>query len=121
MLFNISRSKNTQAMKFGQLIECNMTNVFLEKSYTKCDGETSTRLFSEKLKLRISLNNSLEFYTVCFYCMPNRGLSKFIETRVQTTCFYLILGFLKRDLELVSPVSFSSHFLKKSISLVIFY
>ena len=42
-------------MKFGQLIECNMRNIFLEKSYTKCDGETSPRPFSEKLKLSISL------------------------------------------------------------------
>ena len=25
--------------KFGQLIECNMKTIFLEKSYTKCGGE----------------------------------------------------------------------------------
>ena len=31
-----------------------MRNIFLEKSYTKCDGETSPRPFSEKLKLSIS-------------------------------------------------------------------
>ena len=43
-------------MKFGQLIECNMRNIFLEKSYTKCGGETSPRPFSEKLKLSISLD-----------------------------------------------------------------
>ena len=43
-------------MKFGQLIECNMGNTFLEKSYTKCGGETSPRPFSEKLKLGISLD-----------------------------------------------------------------
>ena len=43
-------------MKFGQLIECNIRNIFLEKSYTKCGGETSPRAFSEKLKLNISLN-----------------------------------------------------------------
>ena len=43
-------------MKFGQLIECNMRNIFLEKSYTKCDGETSPRPISEKLKLSISLD-----------------------------------------------------------------
>ena len=36
-------------MKFGELIECNMKNIFLEKSYTKCDGETSPRPFPEKL------------------------------------------------------------------------
>ena len=43
-------------MKFGKLIECNMRNIFLEKSYAKCDGETSTKPFSEKLKLSISLD-----------------------------------------------------------------
>ena len=43
-------------MKFDQLIECNMRNTFLKKSYTKCGGETSHRPFSEKLKLSISLN-----------------------------------------------------------------
>ena len=31
-----------------------MRNSFLEKSYTKCGGETSPRPFSEKLKLNIS-------------------------------------------------------------------
>ena len=43
-------------MKFGQLIECNMRNIFLEKSYTKFDGETSPRPFCEKLKLSIFLD-----------------------------------------------------------------
>ena len=56
ILSNISRGKGNQTAKFGQLIEFNMRNIFLEKSYTKCRGETSPRLFSEKLKLSISLN-----------------------------------------------------------------
>ena len=43
-------------MKFGQLIESNMRDIFLKNSYTKCDGETSPRPFSEKLKLSISLD-----------------------------------------------------------------
>ena len=34
ILPNISRSKGNQTMKFGQFIECNMRNIFLEKSYT---------------------------------------------------------------------------------------
>ena len=33
-----------------------MRNIFLEESYTKCEGETSPTPFSEKLKLSISLN-----------------------------------------------------------------
>ena len=42
-------------MKFGQLVERNMWNNFLQKSYTKCDGKTSLRPFSEKLKLSIAM------------------------------------------------------------------
>ena len=57
ILPNISRSKGKQTIKFGQLIEYNITNIFLEKSYTKCDGATSPIPFSGKLKLRISLDH----------------------------------------------------------------
>ena len=42
-------------MKRGQLKECNMINFFLEKSYTKCGGETIPRSFSKTSKLSISL------------------------------------------------------------------
>ena len=56
VLPNISRSKGNQILKFGQLIEYNTRNILLEKSYTKCGGETSTRPFSKKLKLNISLD-----------------------------------------------------------------
>ena len=45
-----------QTIKFGQLIGYNMRNIFLEKSFTKCGGETSHRPFSEKLKFGISLD-----------------------------------------------------------------
>ena len=43
-------------MKYGQLIERNMRNNFLEKKYIKCGGETSPRPCSEKLKLSISID-----------------------------------------------------------------
>ena len=43
-------------MKFGQLRDYDTRNTFLEKSYTKYDGETSPRPVSEKLKLSISLD-----------------------------------------------------------------
>ena len=35
ILPSISRSKGNHPMKFGQLIEYNMKNIFLEKPYTK--------------------------------------------------------------------------------------
>ena len=39
-----------QTMKFGQLIQNSMRNIFLENSYTKCGGETIPRHFSKKSK-----------------------------------------------------------------------
>ena len=59
----VQYSRSRGRMKFGQLTKCNMRNIFLEKSYPKCDGEISPRPFSEKLKLSISLDH----YTVCLY------------------------------------------------------
>ena len=43
-------------MKTGELLEYNLRNIFLEKSHTKCGGETIPRLFSKKSKLSISLD-----------------------------------------------------------------
>ena len=51
-------------MKLRQLLECNMINIFLEKSYTKYGEEISPRPFFEKLKLSISLDQKSR---VCFY------------------------------------------------------
>ena len=53
---NISLSKDNQPMKFSQLIEYKMKKMFPEKSFTKFEGETITRPFSKKSKLRISLD-----------------------------------------------------------------
>ena len=46
-------------MKFGQLIEYNMRNIFLQKSCTKYGGETILRPFSKKSKLSIFLDQVL--------------------------------------------------------------
>ena len=56
ILPNISRSKDNQTMKFGHLIEYNIRNLFIEKSYTKCGKKTIPRPFPEKSKLSLSLD-----------------------------------------------------------------
>ena len=75
-------------MKFGQLIK---HETFSLKNHTQN--------VMEKLAPDPSLKNqnwaylwinSLRFYTVCYYCMPSWGLSKYIETKLQNTCFYLV-------------------------------
>ena len=58
--------------------------------------------------------NSLKWYVVCFYCMASWGLSKNIETKLQTTCFHLILRwvfFKKRSL--ITLPHFSHNFWRK--------
>ena len=42
---NISGSKSNQAMKLSQVIEYNLRNIFLQKSYTKCGAGTIPRPF----------------------------------------------------------------------------
>ena len=56
ILPDISRSKGNQTVKFGQLIEHNMRNIFPEKPYLKCGVETAARAFPNKSKLRITLD-----------------------------------------------------------------
>ena len=48
-------------MKFVQLIEYNIRKIFFERSYIKCDGETSPRPISEKSKLNLSVD---QYYKV---------------------------------------------------------
>ena len=50
---NISRCKHNQTIKFGHLIEFDMRNISLGKSYLKCGGETITWLLSKQIKLSI--------------------------------------------------------------------
>ena len=47
-------------MKPGQLIECNLRNIFLEKS--KCHVEAISRSTSKKSRLSISLSIYLSIY-----------------------------------------------------------
>ena len=56
ILPNISSRKGNETMKFGQLTEYDMTNITLEKSYTKCGGETIPRPFFNISKLSIFLS-----------------------------------------------------------------
>ena len=66
ILINISRSKDNQLMKTGQLLECNLRNIFLEKPYTKCGRETIPRFFFKKPKLSISLDQYSKVLYILF-------------------------------------------------------
>ena len=56
----MSRSKDNQAMKFDQLIEYNIRNIFLEKTCTKGGGEAGSRPFYKNSKLSISQDQQFE-------------------------------------------------------------
>ena len=56
ILPNIWRNKGNQTMKFGQLIEYNIRNISLKKSFSKCGGETIPRQYSKKSKLGVFLD-----------------------------------------------------------------
>ena len=56
ILPDILRSKGNQTTKFGQLAY-DIKNIFVEKSYTECGGETIPGPFStKKLNLGFSLD-----------------------------------------------------------------
>ena len=56
-------------MKLGQLIEYDMRNIFLEKLYTKFDGETISRSISKKSKLSMSLGQYfIQYFFVSIVC-----------------------------------------------------
>ena len=63
---NVLKSTAQETMKFGQLIECNVRNIFQEKSSIKGGRETSSRPFSKKSKLRISLDQLSEILHTLF-------------------------------------------------------
>ena len=58
-------------MKFGQLIEYNMRNIFVEKLYTKCAGETIPRPLTKKSKLSISLDQYCKVLNSLFLLYAN--------------------------------------------------
>ena len=58
-------------MKFGQLKEYNMKNISVEKSYTKCAGETIPRPLSKISKLSISLDQYCKVLNSLFLLYTN--------------------------------------------------
>ena len=57
-------------MKSGKLIEYNMRNNFVEKSYLKCSGETTPRPLSEIQKLNIYLDQQCKVQNSLFLLFP---------------------------------------------------
>ena len=92
-------------MKPGHLVEYNLRNIFLEKSYTKCDGETISRPFSKKSKLSISLDQDSKVLYILFLLFAKL---RTIESDWNKAADHLLLPHIKlfqktkRGLELFS-------------------
>ena len=96
---NISRIKDIEKIKYGHLIEYNMRNFFLEKSYTKCDQDWTY----------LGINN-LEFYTVCFILYIENILKLSCKPPAFTSNKALLKNEKRSGTSL--PVSFSAQFFK---------
>ena len=109
-------------MKFGQLIEYDMRNIFLENSYTKCGKETIPRPFSKKSKLSISLDQYSKVLYILIVCQV-QDYRKSLKLSCRPFAFTSYKAFLKNNKGSGTSflASFSARFLKKNISVVIFY
>ena len=98
ILSNISQGN--QKMKFGQLTEYNMRNIFLEKSYTKCSGETIPRPFSKKSKLSISLDQqSKVLYSLFLLCAKSKVYQNILKLSCRPLTFISYKTFLKKQIQ----------------------
>ena len=92
MLSNVSRVKGNQIMKSDQLREYNKRNIFLEKSYTKCGGETISRPFFKNSMFRISLNKwSKVLYSLFLFYAKLRA----IQIYGNQAAYHLLLSYIK--------------------------
>ena len=86
-------------MKFGQEIEYNLSNIFLEESYAKCGGGTISRSLFKKSKLSISLDQYSKALYIWFL----------LVFKLQSTSIYPKKAFLK--IKKWSGLFFLPHFL----------
>ena len=114
ILPNISRTKgNHETMKFHQLIQHNIRNTFLEKSYKPCDREPNPRPFSEKSTLSKSLNQQTEHFIPLAFIVCTSSLYDYqnlLKLRYSPLAFTLCKSFLKNKNRSGTslPLSFSA-------------
>ena len=123
ILPNISRSKGNRTMKFSQLIEYNMRNIFLEKSYTKCGGDTITRPFYKSSNLSMSLDQWSKVLWAYLILFQVEEYQNTLNLRFRPLAFTSCKAFLKnkKKFGISFSTSFSAWFLKKNIYLGRFF
>ena len=120
----LSNIKGNQTLKFDQLIEYKMTNIFLGKSCSKYGDETIFRPSSKRSKLSISLDQQSKVLYILFLLHYQlEGCRNILKLRWRQLAFISYKTFWKcKKRSGTSPLaSFSAWLLKKNISYVIFY
>ena len=84
-----------QTMRSGELIEYKMRNIFVEKSYAKCGGETIPRLFSEKSKFSIYPDQWCKVLYNDFLLYANLRAIEIVKPSCRPLAFILYKAFLK--------------------------
>ena len=96
VLPNISRSKGNQEIKFGQLIEYNVRNIFLQKSRRSWDKESSPILifvFSKaSYKAGITLSILIEINSL--YGITNWNMCRLYTFQLTDDIFYHVFPFM---------------------------
>ena len=108
---NISSSKGNQIIKFCQLIEYNIRNIFLRKTSTKHGGEAVPRLLSKKSKLNISLDHSLSkvLYSLFFFLYQVEGYLKTLKVNHRPLVLPHVKFSQKKEGSELVPVSHLLH------------
>ena len=115
IFLNISRSKQNQTMNLGQLIEDNMQNILLEKSYTKCAGKLVPDPFK---KIKTEHISELTVWNFVFIVYSSWCLPKILKLRCWPLAFTMYnTSFLKKKKPRTNlPISFSAWFFEVNIS-----
>ena len=106
------------------LIGYTLRNIFLEKWYTKCGGKTIPAPFFKKSKLSISLDQYSKVLYILFLLFAKfEDYRNWLKLNCRPPIFTSNKAFLKNKERSGTsfPASFSAWFLKKNISLVIFF
>ena len=69
-------------MKFNQLMKYNMRKIFLENHTQNVVEKLFPDPFLKNQNKIYLWINSLQFYTVCFYCLSSWELSKYVESKL---------------------------------------
>ena len=101
-MLNISRCKGNQTMKYGQLAEYNIRNIFIEKPYVECGGKACPRKACsfQNIKVEHISQWTVWIFILFVYCMYYRkAIEIWLKLRWKPLAFASYKVSLKRQKE----------------------